>query len=92
MFLQARSHGHGRQLSLWALDSAVRAHTASLLLPQVRLTPFATRLVTDMAYLRSARGAPPESPKVVEPEFKHKPGSITFPYEDLKRARSVSLR
>ena len=51
---------------------------------QVRLTPFATRLVSDMAYLRSARGAPPESPKAVEPEFKHKPGSVTFPYEDLK--------
>ena len=49
-------------------------------------TPFATRLVSDMAYLRSARGATPESPKAVEPEYKHLPGSTTFPYEELKRA------
>ena len=58
--------------------------TLIALLLQVKLTPFATRLVTDMAYLRSARGAPPESPKAAEPEFEHKPGSVTFPYEELK--------
>ncbi len=66
--------------------SGERLVLESRLAGQVRLTPFATRLVSDMAYLRSARGAPPASPKAVEPEYKHLPGSATFPYEHLKGA------